>query len=77
MSAPEIKECRIVQRTTCYDRDVIRPKEYAFSEILMTDVHGQQYCSRTWDKLDDSPHARAHQVEQFKKRWEANERAGY
>lgn len=77
MSAPEIVECTIVRRVTHYDRDAIRPQLYAFSEVLMKDVGGQHYCSRTWEELKDSPFARAHQVEQFKTRWEANERAGY
>jgi hypothetical protein len=75
MSAPEIVECTITRRTTAYDRDVIRPKLYAFSEILMTDADGQHYCSRTWDELKDSPFARAHQIEEFKKRWGMYERA--
>jgi hypothetical protein len=44
---PEIVDCQIVRRTTNYDRDVIRPQLYAFSEILMTDSEGRHYCSRT------------------------------
>ena len=75
MPPPEIVECQIVRRTTNYDRDMIRPKLYAFSEILMTDSLGRHYCSRTWDELKDSPFARAHQIAEFKKRWEAAERA--
>lgn len=74
MSVPEIVDCKIVRRTTQYERDVIRPQFYAFSEILMTDAQGRRYCSRTWDELKDSPFARAHQVAEFKKRWEAHER---
>ncbi len=75
MSAPEIIECTIVRRTTAYDRGVVRPQLYAFSEILMTDANGRHYCSRTWDELKDSPFARGHQIAEFKKRWEADERA--
>jgi hypothetical protein len=75
MAAPEIIECKIVRRTTHYERDVIRPQLYAFSEILMTDVNGVHYCSRTWDELKDSPFARAHQIKEFQDRWDRNERA--
>jgi hypothetical protein len=74
MSAPEIVECTITRRTTYQDRDVIRPQLYAFSEILMTDAGGRHYCSRTWEELKDSQFARAHQIEEFKKRWRMNER---
>jgi hypothetical protein len=74
VSAPEIVECVIVRRTTYQDRDVIRSELYAFSEILMTDEYGRHYCSRTWDGIKDSPFARAHQIAQFKNRWEVNER---
>jgi len=72
---PEIVECEIVRRTTHMDKDVVRPQAYAFSEILMTDSEGRHYCSRTWDELKDSPFARAHQIEEFKKRWRMNGRA--
>ena len=74
LSAPEIVECTITRRVTAYAGDVVRDKLYAFSEILMTDDRGRHYCSRTWDNLTDSPHARAYQIAQFKARWEANRR---
>jgi hypothetical protein len=73
--APEIVECRIIRRTTHYDGRTVRPELYAFSEILMTDAWGRHYCSRTWDELSDTSFARAHQIAEFKKRWEAHERA--
>jgi hypothetical protein len=75
MSAPKIIECNIIRRTTYMDRDVARPKLYAFSEILMVDEHGRQYCSRTWDEIKNDDFSRAHQIAEFKKRWEAAERA--
>jgi hypothetical protein len=75
MNAPEIIECKIVRRTTHYGMSgVIRPELYAFSEILMTDENGKHYCSRTWEDLPDTPFTRAHQIAQFKQRWERHER---
>ncbi len=76
---PEIVECTINRRTTHYSgggREGGRFGEalYAFSEILMIDANGRHYCSRTWEELPNTPFSRAHQIEQFKKRWEANER---
>lgn len=73
---PEIIECKIVRKTTHYGMGgAIRPELYAFSEILMTDSNGVHYCSRTWEDLPNTPFARGHQIDQFKKRWEAHERA--
>ena len=70
---PEIVEVRIVRRTTHQDGNTIRPHAYAFSEILMTSADGRHYCSRTWEEIADSPFARAHQVEQFKRRMAASQ----
>ena len=76
MSAPEIVECTITRRTTHYGmRGEIRPGLYAFSEIYMFDENGKSYLSRTWEELPDTPFTKAHQIAEFKKRWERNERA--
>jgi len=72
MAAPEIAECKIVPRKVT----LADGKLYAMTEILMTDGRGTNYCSRTWEQLADSPFMRAYQIEQFKKRWDANERRG-
>ena len=75
MSAPEIVECTITRRTTRYGmKGEIRPGLYAFSEIHMLDENGVNYLSRTWEELPDTPFMRAHQIAEFKKRWERNER---
>ena len=77
VSAPEIVECTITRRTTHYGMNgVIRPELYAFSEIYMLDVNGVSYLSRTWEELPDTPFMKAHQISEFKKRWERNERVG-
>lgn len=76
MSAPEIVECTITRGTTHYGMGgVIRPGLYAYSSIHMVDANGRNYLSRTWEELPDSPFMRAHQIAEFKKRWERNERA--
>jgi hypothetical protein len=73
MAAPVIVECKIVERLTHYDREYVRPgKPFRFSEILMTDENGVHYCSRTWDVIPDNPFNRAHQIAQFKQRWESS-----
>lgn len=80
MSVPEIVECKINRRTTYYsgggrEGGSFGESLYAFSEILMTDDAGRHYCSRTWEELPNTAFARAHQIDQFKRRWAANERA--
>jgi hypothetical protein len=70
MSAPDIIECRVIDRKIVLGDG----KLYACSEIFMTDERGQHYCSRTWESLTDDPFQRAYQIAQFKQRWEANER---
>jgi hypothetical protein len=72
--APEVSQVRIVRRTTHYDRGTIRPQLYAFSEVLIT-AAGQHYLSRVWHEIPDTPFNRADQATQFRKRWEAAERA--
>lgn len=72
---PKIVECKIIRRTTNYDKNVVRPQAYAFAEILMVDEHGVRYCSRTWDEVSDTAFSRAHQIDLFNKRWLAAERA--
>jgi hypothetical protein len=75
MSAPEIVECTITRKTTHYGMGgVVRPELYAFAEILMVDAEGRHYCSRTWEDIPDNPFNRAHQIAQFKQRWDMNER---
>lgn len=73
--ALEVVNCRIVQRTTCMDRQAIRDKPYAFSEFFITTADGRTFYSRTWDVIPDTPHARASQIEAFKRRMEAADRA--
>ena len=64
-TVPEIANCKISPiKVTLPDG-----KLYAMTEILMTDVRGVPYCSRTWEQLPDTPFMRAYQIEQFKKRW--------
>jgi hypothetical protein len=78
VKAPEIVECTITRRTTHYGtKGEIRPGLYAFSEIHMLDENGVNYLSRTWEELPDTPFMRAHQISEFKKRWERNERADH
>ena len=60
--------CRIVQRTTHYDRRIIRDKEYAFSEIFIETAGGRTFYSRTWDVLPDTAHERATQIAAFHRR---------
>jgi hypothetical protein len=72
---PKPVSCRIVQRSTYMDRQTIRDKAYAFSEIFITTEDGGHYYSRTWDVLQNSPHEQASQIEGFKRRMEAAERA--
>ena len=72
---PKPVSCRIVQRTTRMDRTLIRDKEYAFSEIFIVTEDGGHYYSRTWDVLPNTPHEQASQIEAFKRRMEAAERA--
>ena len=65
---PEVVNCRIVQRTTHYDRRIIRDKEYAFSEIFIETADGRTFYSRTWDVLADTAHERATQIAAFYRR---------
>ena len=71
MPTLEITSCRIVQRTTRYDRRVLRDKEYAFSEILIETADGRTFCSRTWDLLPNTAHERANQIAAFHRRMKA------
>lgn len=71
MLIPEIVECKLAP----YKFLGGDGKLYAGTEILMTDTDGRHYCSRTWDQIPDTAFMRAHQIEQFKKRMEAAERA--
>lgn len=76
MSIPKPISCRIVQRETHMDKQVIRPgKPYIFSEIFIATEDGRSFYSRTWDILKNSPHEQASQIEHFKRRMEGYERA--
>lgn len=74
--ALKVTSCRIVRRTTRYDRLTMRDREYEFSEVFIETADGRHFYSRTWDVLPDTAHERASQVAAFERRMEAAERTG-
>lgn len=70
MACPQIIKCEIVPRTT----QMSDGKRYAFTEIFLHTAAGIYY-SRTWEVVPDNDFMRTYQIEQFKRRWEADERA--
>lgn len=65
--AVNVSSVRIVRRTTTYDRQERLEKPREFSEVLIV-ADGRHFCTRLFHTLDDSPHARAAQMQDFIRR---------
>lgn len=67
MKLDDITEIRIVSRFTHFDRREWHADARPFSEVFIVAL-GQSYFSRVFFKIDDSPHARAAQKQEFLRR---------
>lgn len=62
-----VTSCQIVQRVTNLDRRERLDKPRPFSEVLIV-ADGRPYCTRLFHTIDNSPHARAAQIQDFLRR---------
>lgn len=62
-----VSSVRIVRRETTYDRRERLSTPRPFSEVLIV-ADGRHYCTRLFHTVDDSPHARAAQTQDFLRR---------
>lgn len=67
MTADDVESVRIERRETNWDKGVWHEKPHPFSDVFIV-ARGVNYYSRLFHTLDDSPHARAAQVQDFLRR---------
>lgn len=67
MTLEDITKIRIVRRFTNWDGKNWHQDPRPFSEVLIT-ACGVPYCTRLFHTIDDSPHARAAQAQDFLRR---------
>lgn len=71
LTEADVATCTITRRFTHYDRQQWHADARPFSEISIVLTDGTPYLSRVFYPLDDTPHARAAQIQDFLKRQNA------
>lgn len=71
----DVTDVRIVQRTTFMDRKAVCKDARPYSEVFITTADGARYYTRLFHVIDNSPHARAAQIQDFYRRMAAADRA--
>lgn len=67
MTEADIQSIRIVPRSTHWDRRNFHEAAHPFVDVFIV-AKGRHYYTRLFHTLDDSPHARAAQVQDFLRR---------